>query len=150
MLGTLSFPYPNSHLFHSSTHDQNLSFSSGFTTYLTYLRKSSRHNFFYNFNAIAYFQVLKVQNNWQTVSTNLFRYRSQNLQDLLDNTQGATSQNTKKKGSYRFRNSKHAKFDQLRTRLDRSRLGFYRILIQPNCSLSPLSDQSFRSISHSI
>ena len=33
----------------------------------------------------------------QTMSTNLSRYRSQSLQDLLDNAQGAASQNTRKR-----------------------------------------------------
>ena len=37
-------------------------------------------------------QVLKAQNNWQIVNTNLSRYRSQSLYVLLDNAQGDTSQ----------------------------------------------------------
>ena len=44
---------------------------------------------------VGYCQVLKVQNNWQTVNTNLSRYRFQSPYVLLNNAQGDTSQDSR-------------------------------------------------------
>ena len=96
-----------------------------------------------------YCQVLKVQNNWQIVNTNLSRYRSQSLQVLLDNTQGDTSQDSR---TYNLRKEEFeiCLVRPIERQAQSIEIRVCRILSRPKQQFKPKKGQGFRSTSFSI
>ena len=104
-------------------------------------------NFHLFFHSLC--QVLKVQNNWQIVNANLFRYRSQSLYVLLDNAQGDSSQDSR---TYKLQKEEFriclVKPIERQARFIESRI--CKILIKPKQQRKPIKNQGFRSTSPSI
>ena len=94
-------------------------------------------------------QVLKVQNNWKIMNTNLFRYKFQSLQVLLDNVQGDSSQDsiTSKLQKEDFR---ICLVRSIKRQARPIEIWVCRILSRPKQQFKSKKDQGFKSTSLSI